>query len=116
MSKVQFQLQGDCALVTGGASGIGLAVSTILAKSGCKVAINDVNGEKLDTAVNVLRSAGGDVRGFCQDISSKERAQQLVRDAEQWLGGINYLVNNAGTPNTPKPIPASDLPSMDEPF
>ncbi|MFT5112214.1 MAG: 3-oxoacyl-[acyl-carrier protein] reductase [Parasphingorhabdus sp.] len=116
MSKIQFHLQGNFALITGGASGIGLATSELLARSGCKVAINDVNANKLDTEINRLRSEGFDVRGFHQDIGSKENTETLVNDALDWLGNLDYLINNAGTPNTNKVIPASDLDRLDESF
>ncbi len=114
---VQFTLEGKCALVTGGASGIGKATVELLAKSGCAVAINDLSLDaRLTKLVDQLSKLGHKVCAVPGDVSNKQSANRIVSDAIDKLGRLDYLVNNAGTPNTASVIPASDLDAMDENF
>jgi 3-oxoacyl-[acyl-carrier protein] reductase len=113
---VGYRLQGKRALVTGGASGIGLATVELLARSGAAVAVNDLPGERLEATLARLRSAGGTAIAAPGDVGDPRQAGELVRRAVAELGGLDYLVNNAGTPATRAPIPPDDLDALTESF
>jgi NAD(P)-dependent dehydrogenase (short-subunit alcohol dehydrogenase family) len=87
---------GKTAFITGGASGIGLALAQAFAKEGMKVMLADVETGALEQAVAGLRDAGADVRGIHCDVAdagSVERAAQATFDA---FGHVHVLCNNAG--------------------
>ncbi|MGW2612925.1 SDR family NAD(P)-dependent oxidoreductase [Streptomyces mirabilis] len=79
-------LEGLTALVTGGASGIGLAVASLLAERGARVAVLDLDPASLKEPL----------RGFTADVSDDTSVRAAVEAAAAVLGGIDILVNNAG--------------------
>lgn len=108
-------LKGRCALVTGGASGIGLSTVTMLAQHGAKVAMNHLEGDPAgDEQIAKLKSQGLDVIGAPGNVSIPGNAEAMVEKAISDLGGLDYLVNNAGISGTKDPIPPSDLDKIDE--
>lgn len=111
------KLDGKAALVTGGASGIGLATATLLARCGARVTINDRPGNPaLDRAVEDLRSQGLAVDPAPADIGDPAAAQAMIDAAAARAGRLDYLINNAGTANTDRPIPAAELDALTEDF
>src|SRR3974390_2281661 len=93
------------ALVTGAASGIGLATAELLARAGVRVALNGLpDDRRLDDQIQRLTAQGLSVVAAPGDVSDPAGAAQMVERAINTLGGLNYLVNNAGTPGTPTPI------------
>jgi NAD(P)-dependent dehydrogenase (short-subunit alcohol dehydrogenase family) len=89
-------LNGRTAFVTGGASGIGLALGRACAEAGMKVMLADVEAGALDEAVKNLRDVTSDVRGVACDVAdaeSVERAAQATFDA---FGRVHVVCNNAG--------------------
>ncbi|MCP4074533.1 MAG: SDR family oxidoreductase [Hyphomicrobiales bacterium] len=115
--KAQFDLGGKRVLVTGGASGIGLGAVMAFLRCGAKVAINDLPGSKqLPEVIERLRSEGHDVIAAPGNIGEPEDAPHMVSDAIRALGGLDYLINNAGTPGTTSAIPPSDFERQDEDF
>jgi 3-oxoacyl-[acyl-carrier protein] reductase len=113
---IEFRLQGRRALVTGSASGIGLATATRLARSGARVAMNDLPSAALDRAVAALRAEGRAVDAAAGDLSRSATAAAVAQQATASLGGLDYLVNNAGAPGTRAPIPPSDLDALTDEF
>ena len=113
---IVFRLAGRRALVTGSASGIGLATATLLASSGAHVAMNDLPGAALDAAIAKLRAQGCRVDPVAGDLSISENAQDVATRAAQLLGGLDYLCNNAGAPGTKQPIPPADLDALTDAF
>jgi NAD(P)-dependent dehydrogenase (short-subunit alcohol dehydrogenase family) len=110
-------LKGKTALVTGGASGIGLAIVEKLAGCGARVAINDLPGsERLAREVARLHRLGREVHACPGDVGNPADAGRMVKAAAEALGGLDYLVNNAATPGTSSPIPPGDFARMDEAF
>jgi len=89
-------LDGRCVLVTGGASGIGRAISLRLAEEGCQVGVLDRDGPGAETTVGTLRAAGG--RGLARevDITDGDAVARAVEACEGELGPADGLVNNAG--------------------
>lgn len=84
-------LQGKTALVTGAASGIGLAVAERMAADGATVMIADLNAE----AVKAKAEAHGFLY-YAVDLSERAGCKLLVEAAEAKMGGVDILVNNAG--------------------
>jgi len=110
-------LKGRTAIVTGGASGIGLATVELLARNNARIALNHLPADPQGPAqIARLQNAGLDVIGAPGDVSDPDSAATMVTDAIKALGRLDYLVNNAGTPNTNKPIPPSELERLDEDF
>lgn len=114
--NVRFHLAGRRALVTGSASGIGKATAELLARSGAHVAMNDRAEETLRAAVTEFKAAGLRVEAVAGDLGVAVTAADVARRAVSVLGGLDYLVNNAGAPFTRAPIPPSDLDALTDDF
>lgn len=117
IKRMSYNLGGVRALVTGGTSGIGRAVSCLMASAGAKVAINflpdDLKGREF--VVGLMKS-GHDVVEAPGDVSSPTSGPAMVADAIERLGGLDILVNNAGTAGSKTPIQFSDLHAMTDEF
>jgi 3-oxoacyl-[acyl-carrier protein] reductase len=110
-------LEGKTALVTGAASGIGLATAELFAKRKAKVALNHLPDDaRGGAAVERLRAQGHVVIAAPGDVSQPGAAEMLVQRAVGALGRLDFLVNNAGTSATVEPIPPADLGRLDEEF
>lgn len=90
--------QSNVAVVTGGASGIGLAAAKHFARSGMSVVIADLGGEKLADARAELEAIAGQehVMATETDVSQKEQIEALERAVIQRFGRVHVLMNNAG--------------------
>lgn len=89
-------LAGKRVLVTGGGSGIGLAVARGFLKAKARVAITGRNGEKLRLAAASLAAGDRLVTHAC-DVGDPAQVEALVKYVSEVFGGIDILVNNAGT-------------------
>ncbi|MFG1223568.1 SDR family NAD(P)-dependent oxidoreductase [Xanthobacter wiegelii] len=91
---------GAVAVITGGASGIGLAAAEKLATRGLKVVLADLPGEKLDAAAArvaaVATGGAGDVLAVATDVSRPEDLERLEEIVAGRFGGADLLMNNAG--------------------
>ncbi len=89
-------LKNQVALVTGGAKGIGKAISTLLATNGARVAIVDIDLDAAEKTVAGIRESGGEVLAIEGDVSRSGQMEPAVeRIVEEW-GKLSILVNNAG--------------------
>jgi NAD(P)-dependent dehydrogenase (short-subunit alcohol dehydrogenase family) len=90
------QLQGKVAVVTGGASGIGLATARALAAEGMKVVLADIEEKALDAAVGGLADAGHEALGVVCDVSDGASMEALAARAVEHFGGVHVVHLNAG--------------------
>lgn len=112
---ISANLSGKTALVTGGASGIGLAVTKTLLRSGAAVAVNHLSDDAAGAAVVAdLIAAGEAVIAAPGDVSQPEAARAMTERAIQHLGGLDFLINNAGASGTREPIPFSQLDAVSD--
>jgi 3-oxoacyl-[acyl-carrier protein] reductase len=110
-------LKGKTALVTGGASGIGLATVELFAQCGATVAINHLADDPRGTAeIRRLTALGHSVISAPGDVSAASDAEAMVQRAIDKLGRLDILINNAGTSGTTAPIDFKDLGKMTEEF
>jgi 2-hydroxycyclohexanecarboxyl-CoA dehydrogenase len=84
------------AIVTGGASGIGLAISERSAADGAAVAVFDLNGEAAEAAAGKIQAAGGTAIGLAVDVTDRQGIDAAVADVKARLGAPTILVNSAG--------------------
>ncbi len=91
------RLAGRVAVVTGAASGIGLAVAQALAAEGCELALVDLQADALaEAAARVGARAGARVTTHVADVASRERMEALASEVVAAHGRVELLVNNAG--------------------
>ncbi len=98
--KGKYELNGKVAIVTGGGTGIGLGITKSLVSQGAKAVITGRRDEPLRNAEKEL---GGSVLGITADLSLPGEAMKVVQFTKDKFGGVNILVNNAGTA-IPKPF------------
>jgi 3-oxoacyl-[acyl-carrier protein] reductase len=89
------KLKGKRALVTAGAQGIGLAISRALLDAGCNVAVHYFSSA--DTANQLKTEFGDRVEVFQADLTDPAQTEKMVSKAVEALGGLEILINNAGS-------------------
>jgi NAD(P)-dependent dehydrogenase (short-subunit alcohol dehydrogenase family) len=89
-------LTGKGAVVTGGASGIGLATARVLGARGARLVLADVEPAALDGAVEELRAAGVEAHGVVCDVRSLAEVSAMADAAFDALGAVHVVFNNAG--------------------
>jgi 3-oxoacyl-[acyl-carrier protein] reductase len=98
------RLDNKIAIVTGAASGFGAGISHRYAQEGARVVVNDVNGTGADRVVAEIRSAGGHAAACAGDVSVDADVARLVQFALTEFGGLDVVVNNAGTTHRNQPM------------
>jgi 3-oxoacyl-[acyl-carrier protein] reductase len=93
---VDLGLAGRRALVTGGSKGIGLAIARELVGEGAHVAICSRSEEEVETAAAGLRHGGTTIHAQRADVTDPDDVRDFVGRSAETLGGIDFLVNNAG--------------------
>lgn len=89
------RFNGEIALVTGAAQGLGKAIAAQLAGEGARVAINDIDVETARETAAALRKAGLRAEAFYADVSKPSQVQEMVDAILDTMGPIDILVNNA---------------------
>lgn len=97
------EFRGRIAVITGGASGIGLAIAARAADEGMKLVLADIEQAALDTAASSLRGRGADVATLRVDVSSAADVEALANLAYDTYGAVHLLCNNAGVMNRERP-------------
>jgi len=99
---------GQSAIVTGGATGIGEACCRLLAKSGAKVAVMDINREGAERVAGDIAKEGGDARASVVDLTNWKATQEAVEGVHARAGRVDVMVHSAG--GFPKYISLMDCP------
>lgn len=89
-------LSGKVAVITGGASGIGLGMARAFADAGMKLVLADLDDAARDDAVASFRASGTEAVGLRCDVSVHEQVRSLAKLAMDSFGGVHVLCNNAG--------------------
>ena len=114
---ISADLSGKTALVTGGASGIGLATVEIFVRCGATVAMNYLRDDpRGPQQVERLTSLGHRIVAAPGSVSHPGEAEAMTSRAIDALSRLDFLVNNAGTPATTAPIPFPDFDALTEEF
>ncbi|HET7236121.1 MAG TPA: glucose 1-dehydrogenase [Actinomycetota bacterium] len=90
------RLDGKVALITGGASGMGMVASRLFAAEGASVVLTDVADDPGEAVASEIRADGGKAAYVHADVSSEADAQSMVAAAVENFGGLHILYNNAG--------------------
>ena len=90
------QLQDKVIIVTGGGQGLGRAMAEYLASKGARLALVDLNQERLDEAVAACKAGGGEARAYLCNVANEEQVSDMVTRVAEDFGGLHGLVNNAG--------------------
>lgn len=92
------RVSGKYALITGGAQGLGEAISKMLAREGAKVALTDINGDGAAKVAAEINAEHGEGTAFAfqHDVTSQSEWEDVAKKAHDAMGGLNILVNNAG--------------------
>jgi len=92
----RLMLTARTALVTGGASGIGLAICEALGEAGASVVIGDFSQDLIEAALSNLATKGIRATGKLMDVTDSTRVTQVANEIASEAGGIDILINNAG--------------------
>jgi NAD(P)-dependent dehydrogenase (short-subunit alcohol dehydrogenase family) len=90
------RLDGKVALITGGASGMGMVASQLFASEGAKVVLTDVTDDAGELTAEGIRADGGEAKYVHADVSHERDAKAMVDVAVSTYGGLTVLYNNAG--------------------
>jgi NAD(P)-dependent dehydrogenase (short-subunit alcohol dehydrogenase family) len=90
------ELEGRTAFVTGGASGIGLALARAFAESGMNVMLADIEDSSLDLALKQLSQYGNHLRGVACDVAEPDSVERAADATEKAFGKVHIVCNNAG--------------------
>ncbi len=90
------RLDGKVALITGGASGMGMVASRLFAAEGARVVLTDLADDAGQTVAKEIDAAGGEAVYVHADVSAESDAKEMVAAAVDRFGGLHVLYNNAG--------------------
>jgi NAD(P)-dependent dehydrogenase (short-subunit alcohol dehydrogenase family) len=96
MEFIPNRFSEQCALVVGGAQGIGKAIAVRLAREGAHVVIGDVDRPMMAKTAQEISREGGAVQTVLCDVRRRSQVERMVRKAVQWRGGIDILMYVAG--------------------
>jgi NAD(P)-dependent dehydrogenase (short-subunit alcohol dehydrogenase family) len=94
--SIAYDFKGQVALVTGAASGMGLATARAFAHAGAAVTLADISEEALQQAVDEIKSVGGNSMGVLCDVSDEAQVAVMVERTVSTFGRLDAAFNNAG--------------------
>ena len=100
--SVALDYNGEIALISGGATGLGFAIARAFGRCGATIALNDLAEDRVAAACERLRAEAIACRGYAADVRDAEAVSKFISAAEEELGAPGIVVANAGLyPNTP---------------
>ena len=96
-----FDVSGRRVVVTGAASGLGLAIAEVLADCGARVTLADVDADRAEAEAARLADRGADVRSAAVDVADPDAVRALFRDVVDVQGGVDIVFANAGIAAVP---------------
>jgi 3-oxoacyl-[acyl-carrier protein] reductase len=96
LSKLSRSIEGQTAIITGAASGMGRATAYVFADEGARLALVDRNAEGVTAVADEIRAAGGTANAYTADLADAAAIADLVDRVHADLGPVDILVNNAG--------------------
>src|SRR5437764_11869767 len=90
-------LAGRSCIVTGASRGIGLAAARELASEGARVLLVARGGDALGEAARACATGGGEAAALVLDVTDEDAGERAVATCEEHFGGVDVVVNNAGT-------------------
>ena len=90
------ELEGKVVVVTGAAQGLGLCMAKTLAARGARLALVDMNQQRLDAAVAELENTGCVAKGYVVNVAKEKQVVALFENVAQEFGALHGLINNAG--------------------
>jgi NAD(P)-dependent dehydrogenase (short-subunit alcohol dehydrogenase family) len=103
------KLHGKRALVSGGSRGIGLAIAEALAREGAAVCITARDTKVLERSAKQLSANGSKIIAQACDVRNEAAVKRLAESIKRELGGLDYLINNAGYAGAITPVIATTL-------
>ena len=113
-STPRYDFEGQVALITGGASGMGLAAARMFADNGAAVVIADFNGEAAERAAQSLTDAGFSALGLRCDVTDEAQAAAAVDRAVETFGRLDMAFNNAGIQAPPSDAADESAENFDQ--
>ncbi len=99
LPNASIDLTGKVALVTGASSGLGKRFAQVLAAQGCAVALTARRVDRLEALAKEINDAGGRAVALALDVTDADQLLAVVGKAEEALGPVDILINNAGIPD-----------------
>lgn len=106
-------MQDKVGIVTAAGSGIGRASALAFAEEGAKVIVSDVNKESGQETVRLIKEVGGDASFVLCDVAEEEQVINLVKNAVEIYGKLDWAHNNAGISAPTKPLVETDSSNWD---
>ena len=108
LPNISTDLTGQVAFVTGTTSGLGRRFAKVLAACGAKVAITGRRVERLNALAEEIRASGGICEPIVIDMTSRASIREALAKAQEALGTVQILVNNAGIHDAERAVKMSD--------
>jgi 3-oxoacyl-[acyl-carrier protein] reductase len=110
------RLGDKVAVVTGAGSGFGAGIATRFAQEGARIVAADINGDGAARIVEDIRKAGGTAVAVTADVSKGDQMAKIIAAAVDEFGGLDVVVNNAGTTHKNRPMLEVDEATYDRVF
>ena len=110
------RLADKVAVVTGAGSGFGAGIAARFAEEGARIVAADINGDGAAEIVEEIRNAGGTAVAVTADVSKGDEMVKIIAAAVDEFGGLDVVVNNAGTTHKNRPMLEVDESTYDHVF